>query len=401
VLRPTVHCRCAAVARGRPSGHGFPRPVFHTLYEEGEMTTFSRRDFMRTAGLGAAGLYGLGTAPGLIRTAEARERLLVVQWGAQWIEATQAIVEDYNKEYDDRIAFELHSGGAFAVVAKIKASWPRTQYNVISAWDPVFHAMIAEDWLEPVTVEDVPNIADIPEPYFAKDPAGRKMTVPLSTAGAFWGYRTDMVDKPVESVEQFLEPRFRNKLAVPYPVNLTGLLMVSLAIQNGGDERNVEPGWDLLKEIARRGNIGRICNNNSEFINAMASGEMAGGFWNNGGWYATVERFPVKIMNRLSDNKGFLYNEGFAILKGSPMEASYRFANYFAQPEVNEFYNMRLGSGPTKPGAQANPLLADMYYAPDELDTYAVFPDFPYLQTQVDGWAQRWETEVLPLIRGA
>ena len=54
------------------------------------------------------------------------------------------------------------------------------------------------------------------------------MTTPLSTSGAFWGYRTDLVDKPIESIEQLLEPRFKGKLCVPFPVNLTGLLMLTL-----------------------------------------------------------------------------------------------------------------------------------------------------------------------------
>ncbi len=82
------------------------------------------------------------------------------------------------------------------------------------------------------------------------------MSVPLSTSGAFWGYREDLVDKPIESVEQLLEPRFKGKLCVPYPVNLTGLLMLTLAMQRGGDERHIEPGWQFLKELATRGQIG-------------------------------------------------------------------------------------------------------------------------------------------------
>ena len=69
-----------------------------------------------------------------------------------------------------------------------------------------------------------------------------------------------------------MESRFKGKLCVPFPVNLTGLLMLTLAMQRGGNERNIEPGWQFLKELAERGQIGRVINNNSEFINAMSSG---------------------------------------------------------------------------------------------------------------------------------
>jgi putative spermidine/putrescine transport system substrate-binding protein len=329
----------------------------------------------------------------------AADKLLVVQWGAKWIEVSKEILAEYNKTDGTQVAWELHSGGAAAIVAKIKAAWPNVKYNVISAWTPVFESMIAEDWLVPVTVDKAPNIKDIPDVYFAKNKKGEKMNVPLSTAGAFWGYRTDLVDKPIESVEQLLEPRFKGKIAVPYPVNLTGLFIVTLAIQRGGNEFNIEPGWEFAKELARRGNIGRICNNNSEFINTMASGEVSVGFWNNGGWFITMERFPCKILNRLKDNKGFLYNEGFCVVKGSPEAAAFRLANYFAGAEMNTKYNWNIGSGPTNPKSTTNPAIKELYYTPDELPKYAYFADFPHIMKQLDGWSKRWEQDVVQLLR--
>ncbi len=37
------------------------------------------------------------------------------------------------------------------------------------------------------------------------------------------------------------------------------------------------------------------------------------------------------------------------MLKGSPQKAAFEFANFFADPKMNELYNMNLGSGPTRP----------------------------------------------------
>ena len=359
------------------------------------MTVISRRRF----GRGALATAGAALAtPMLVRPARAAERLLVVQWGAQWIEVSKEILEKYNETHDLEVAWELHSGGSAAVVARIKAEWPNTQRNVCSVWDPVFRDMIAEDWLEPVDESLVPNLAAIPDAFIQKNDAGQKMTVPLSTAGAFWGYREDILPEGFTSIEDFLKPEFKGQLCIPYPINLTGLFIVTCAIQRGGDEFNVEPGWEFVKELAASGAIGQICTNNSEFINAMSSGQYGVGFWNNGGWFATAANFPVKIMNRMPDNKGFLYNEGFCVLKGSPMEAAWSFANFFAGPEMNELYNMNLGSGPTHPAAKANPKIADWYYAPDELATYAHIPDYAHLGRVKDEWNKRWETEVVPLI---
>ena len=35
-------------------------------------------------------------------------------------------------------------------------------YNLISDWDPVFRAMIKEGWVEPVTLDEMPALKDIP-----------------------------------------------------------------------------------------------------------------------------------------------------------------------------------------------------------------------------------------------
>lgn len=360
-------------------------------------TVFNRRIFLSgaAAGLGLAG--GLLNSPRLAQAAG--DKLVVVQWGAGWIEVSKKLVEPYMKDTGDQIAWELHAGGAMAIVAKIKPQWPRVPYNVVSCWDPVFRAMDAEGWLDTVTFDEVPNLKDVPEAFILKNAKGEMISVPLSTAGAFWGYRTDLVDKPIENIDQLLEPRFKGKICVPFPVNLTGLLLVTLAIQRGGNERNVEPGWEFLKDLAKRGNIGRVINNNSEFINAMSAGDLSVGFFNNGGWSGVRSQFPVKILSRLEGNKGFLYNEGFAVLKGDKTGAAKRFANYFAGAKENQEYNWNLGSGPTNVKAKTNPNVADFYYTPDELPKYGYIADFAYLPSQVNGWAKRWETEIVPLLR--
>jgi len=356
-------------------------------------------------GLAGSGLLAALQGAGVpVTVAQQGQQLLVVQWGAAWIEISRKIVEEYTAKTGDKVAWELHAGGAMAIVAKVKPVWPRVSYNVISGWDPVFRAMIKEDWLVPVTLDEMPALKDIPPAFFQKDKDGRLMSVPLSTAGAFWGYRTDLVDKPIESVEQLLEPRFKGKLCVPFPVNLTGLLMLTLAVQRGGNERNIEPGWAFLKELAEKGQIGRVINNNSEFINAMSSGETSVAFFNVGAWTQVRKRFPVKMMTRLKDNKGFLFNEGFAIIKGddpAKVAAAKRFANHFATPEINEQYNWPLGSGPTNAKSKPNPDIADVFYTPEELPQFAYIADFEFMASQVVGWAKRWETEIAPLIRRA
>ena len=358
----------------------------------------------RRAALAALGAASTGMGGGPVVAQPRGQQLLVVMWGAQWIEVSRPIGEEWMRATGDRISWELHAGGAMAVVGRLRPLWPRINQNLISGWDPVFSAMMEAGWMEPVDPDEMPALKEIPDLFFMKDAQGRKMTVPLSTAGAFWGYRTDLVDRPLENIEQLLEPRFRGKLCVPVPVNLSGLLMLSLAMQRGGNERNIEPGWQFLKELAERGQIGRVVSNNSEMINAMSAGDLSVAFWNTGGWQAVRNRFPCRLLTRLTDNKGFLFNEGFAVMKGpdpARISAAKRFANHFATAEINTRYNIPLGSGPTNRNSRPAPEIADIFYSPDELERYAYIPDYGYMSSQVDAWTRRWETEIAPLIRRA
>src|SRR5438067_2674164 len=155
------------------------------------MNGLSRRELLK---ISAASGFGSLSLPIEFAAAQQGEQLLVVMWGAAWIEVSRKIVDAYVAKSGDKVAWELHAGGAMAIVAKVKPAWPRVNYNLISGWDPVFRAMIKEDWVEPITLDEMPALKDIPPAFFQKNDKGQLMSVPLSTTGAFWGYRADLVD---------------------------------------------------------------------------------------------------------------------------------------------------------------------------------------------------------------
>ena len=42
----------------------------------------------------------------------------------------------------------------------------------------------------------------------------------------------------------------------------------------------MEPGWELLKKLAKSGNIGRVAATETDFLNSMTTGETTVAFWN-------------------------------------------------------------------------------------------------------------------------
>ena len=214
---------------------------------------FSRRDVLKTTagGLAAAGLAS--TLP-FANQAWGREPLTVVEWGPPWIDASKNVLEGQDK-WD--ITWELHQGGAAAILPKIKATWPNSPYDVVDCWTSVFLSMVREGWAETVTVDDVPNLADVPEALITKDDQGNFKNIPRSVNGVFFAYRPDICPIEIKSINDLLDPRLKGQICWPSPIMNTCLQVVALALARGGDEYDIDPGWEFLQEIAKSGNIGR------------------------------------------------------------------------------------------------------------------------------------------------
>ena len=226
------------------------------------MRTFTRRSFLASS---AALIAGASVSS----RAQAPVPLTGIDWGGPLIEATRKI-SAADKNVD--ITWELHSGGAGTVLPKIKAAWPNPKYDIVACWNPVYVTMINEEWLEPLSPDELPNLRDVPREYLFTDKSGAIINVPRSLAGMFWGYRTDKAPVKVERIEQLFDSKLKGQICWPGPSINSNLQLLSLALSAGGNEQNMEPGWDLLKKLAKSGNIGRIAATETDFINSISTG---------------------------------------------------------------------------------------------------------------------------------
>ena len=160
----------------------------------------SRRTLLAAAAAGLAMPRAAGAA---------LPTLTAVEWGGATGEAMRAL---QSEQQIAQIRWEEHAGGAAAILAKIQAALPRVNYDVVAAWSPVFVTMIAEDWLETVSVAEMPNLAQIPDALFMKDKAGALKTIPRDINPQLWGEYLRIDDKLLddggrESLRRPLEHR--------------------------------------------------------------------------------------------------------------------------------------------------------------------------------------------------
>ena len=322
--------------------------------------------------------------------------LTAVEWGGDVVEAMKQIAAAQTAE---QVQWVLHQGGAAAILPKIKAIWPHVDYDYVAGWEGSFNSMIKEDWLEAITPADVPNLADMPQKIMIKDAKGTIKAVPRAVGGMYFGYRTDTVPFPVTKVDDLFDSRLKGAICWPGPTQSMMLQIVALALHAGGNEANMEPGWKLMKDLAKSGNIGRIAVTDVDFTNSFTAGETSVGFFAEPSWAAVAKNFPVTRLTKQAGMATFLYQSGFAIMKNRPnLKATFEFVNFCISPAMNTLYAKIAGEAPLNTKATTPENLKHLSYTPDEMEKFVHVPDYNVVLGQQDAWAKRWESDIAPLL---
>ncbi|MET4751150.1 PotD/PotF family extracellular solute-binding protein [Bradyrhizobium sp. RT11b] len=352
----------------------------------------SRRSFLAFS----AGTY-LGTFWCTSATAQSKN-LVAVEWGT-YINTTQALSKKLSIA---DVKWELHAGGAAAILAKIKASWPRVNYDVVTAWSPVFLPMVQEGWVETLNPQEMPNLRDIPDQLFIKDSNGAIKAAPRVVNPQMWGYRTDLCPFKVIKMQDLLDPRLKGKVLFPGPVLNTGMQLVSIARALGGDERNMEPAWDFVKKLAQSGNIGRVSASDSETFNSLSTGETCLGFATATGFMRLIDaKLPITTLGKMPPESGFkaaIAMEGWAILKGGNVPTAKAWVNAMLAPDVNGDFAERTFAIPANSKAPISARLDPVRFGPADYAEHTYVPDYGYISGQLNSWTQRWEKEIAPLL---
>jgi len=352
-----------------------------------------RRNFL-------AGISGVAAAGPLnFALADEKPTITLVEWGGRTRESIAAL-QKYQSVANLR--WELHAGGAAAIVAKIRAAKPAVNYDVVAAWSPVFVTMINEDWLETVTPEEMPNLADIPAGLFIRDASGAAKTVPREINPHMWGYRQDRAPFEIRRLQDLLDKRLKGQIVFPGPVLNTSTQMISIARGLGGSEENMKPAWEFVKELAKSGNIGRVASSDAEVNNSLTSGETSVGFGAASHFMRIADAgLPVTPLAKMPADSGFkaaIAMQGWCILKGGNTKVAKAWANAMVAPEPNSQHAAHNGVLPVNAKSSVPPRIAAIRYSNDELAAHTYTPNWKVVSRELPNWTQRWEREIAPLL---
>ena len=355
------------------------------------MALLTRRQTLLTGA--AAAMAG---SIGAIGPAAAATELTAVEWGGDVVNAMKQIE---GKQDQVKVNWVLHQGGSGAILPKIKATWPRAEFDYVAGWEGSFNGMLKEDWLVPVTTEMVPNLADIPPKIIVKNAKGQWMAVPRAVGGIYFAYRKDISPIEIKSIDDLFDPKLKGKICWPGPTQSMLLQIVALALHSGGNEHNIDSGWALMKKLAQSGNIGRIAVTDTDFTTSLTSGETVGGFYSEPQLTSVAKSFPVVRLTKQDGMPTFLYQSGFAVFQNRPnLKETLAFINHAISPEMSELYASIAGEAPLNVKAKTPDNLKHLAFTPDEFNKFVYVPDFGVVLTQQDAWAKRWESDIAPLL---
>jgi putative spermidine/putrescine transport system substrate-binding protein len=342
-----------------------------------------------------------------VPTTQAARRLTIGVWGGTGEDAIREINEHFVQQYTKgpvSTAIETY-GWSSEALEKARASWPKI---VMDAWGTtvpagVWKAMRAE-LISPLTYDEVPELRNqLAVENVTHD--GQIWGVPIELFVEGLQYRKDLVGKKITKFSDLFSDTFKGKkrIYLSLPSWSDGSWLIMAALSRGGDENNIDPGFEATKELAKNGAIGGVFTSQTDASRLFMSGDA----WVLGtcGMMSPVrEGLSLDLWdilpNReaiLEDTKGIGAGSAYVVLKGQNQDLAKDWVNFLATKDMDETWCAPNGTLPTNKDAHAREDAAWAYPTPQDWTKKCHVPGVEYL-AQLDAWTDRWNREIIPLI---
>lgn len=345
--------------------------------------------------------FGTRAAAALLLTATA----LVAPSGAQdedvqitffiWAGSNQGIVpmeviEKYREEHPNVTIDILESNNAITYPKMVAAK--RTTPD-----DPLVHCGffnvesmnkgdVDEMW-ESIDPALVPNIENVLEEFIREDRRG----VGYQMSGIGILYNKEALAEPPESWSAMWDPKFRNRVVM---FDYDTRMMMIAARLNGGDEHNIDPGFEVWSENAE--NFRALVDSNDGVKNLLVSGDA----WI-APWFSSLATVWIEEGAPL----------GFAV----PKEGAIAFPIYLTisqgvtdaerkvcsdlidellTPENAARYGQLTFAVPVVKNASLSEDQMNNPMLNIEMAETAILPDYKHIAEMTPEWRQRWDREV-------
>jgi len=343
------------------------------------LPNLSRRQLLAgSAGLIAAGLAkpSFAADSGFVTT---------VFGGVYEREYRKHFVQPFTAATGIDVNLKLGSSGEWLTNAKVNRRNPEIDMLLLPFPDSI-RATI-ENLSIPLSADDIPNLKDVPPPYFD---AYKRTGVAISLVGYGIAYRNDLVQKPINDYEDLWDPSLAGKVAIP-EIGVFGSweFLVQTAKLAGGSEDNLEPAFAKLKAL--KPNIKQFVKSGADVVSLLGSGEA---------WVCPMQTniSPYALIDAGKPVTFFFPKSGamagaasLHIVKNSKsVEQCKKFINFALSKEAQEGFCNGVVALPTNSKAEVDPKIAARVPKRDQLHLV----DWAKIVPQTSELTEKWNEAV-------
>ena len=205
----------------------------------------TRRDFLVTSAVAAAGAIA---APTVLRAQTkkwAGKTLHVQFWsGPEGDNIIKHVVDPFKAETGAEVVVDY--GNTAASIAKIRAQKNDPQIDVFFLDDIGVYTTAPEGLLTKLDLAKIPNTKDLDPQFVVLDGLG----VGFFTYTDSLVYNTTYFKTAPDSYEALFDPKLKDKVGIPASDGMDAMkLLIASARLNGGDQKNIEPGFKKLATL--------------------------------------------------------------------------------------------------------------------------------------------------------
>lgn len=334
--------------------------------------------------LTAVGGAFLAAAPALAQD------LVVGSWGGVWDDTVATNIIMPMTEGTD-LEVDMVPGTSTEQFARLLANRGNPPVDVLFIDLDVAVAGFEQDMFEPLTVENIPNLANA----FPAALYGGGTAVAHSFGAITLLYDSAQIES-VESWEVLLDEELGLEFAIS-PIDTWGIYLLSaMGAVTGEGPNDIEAGLEALSGIAPRAlTLARDTDMRALFERGEIAITTA-----YGGEAYVMQQSGLDTIRMAKPKEGMIAVPNLlAIPKGAEnLELAYDFINQALTPDSQAAFGVAYGSAPSISGVDLDPdLLASMPATAEDFSRL-IKPGWSTINAERDALFQRWNTEIAPMV---
>ena len=247
---------------------------------------------------------------------------------------------------------EFVTGNPRNLLSKLVAARGQDEppFDVVEITDATWPVVLAADFVQKMDPANVPNVADLDAKLYDEYKAANWMTQE--------GFVVNLekleelgVERPTGFMDLF-NPALKGKVTMPdISVNTVLTSIAGFAAEKGGDEHNIDPGLELIKEL----DVFAYWTSGTQITQMMKSGDVVVAIAH-AGWGVRLHDagVPVGMVHPMVNDKVGLASLGYAgVVKGTKNKAAAEFyINELISEGMQEILHTKNGIVPTNSKVQ-------------------------------------------------